>query len=105
RESDFVMFDYFLTDEAGHQRDFALADQALADLDRFLRALIDLLPLSTTSLFVTSDHGNLEDLRIRNHTRAAVPLLVFGPASAWPDLEATRSLDRVSALMMRAALS
>jgi hypothetical protein len=30
---------------------------------------------------VVSDHGNLEDLRLRNHTLARVPLLVFGPAS------------------------
>jgi len=104
-EVDFTLFDYFLTDEAGHGRDFPLAEQALSDLDAFLRSLIALLPLARTSLFVTSDHGNLEDLRVRNHTLAHVPLLVFGPASDWPDLSATRRLDQISALMMRASLS
>jgi len=80
-EADFSMFDYFLTDDAGHAQDFEAAEHALSDLDRFLRGLVDLLPLERVSLFVVSDHGNLEDLRIRNHTLAPVPLLVFGPAS------------------------
>jgi hypothetical protein len=31
---------------------------------------------------VASDHGNLEDLSIRNHTRNPVPVLGFGPAAA-----------------------
>jgi 2,3-bisphosphoglycerate-independent phosphoglycerate mutase len=80
-ESDFSMFDYFLTDDAGHAQDFEAARRALTDLDRFLRRLVEILPLERASLFVVSDHGNLEDLRIRNHTLAPVPLLVFGPAS------------------------
>jgi 2,3-bisphosphoglycerate-independent phosphoglycerate mutase len=104
-EADFTMFDYFLTDEAGHLQDFALAEHALHDLDVFLRALIETLPLSHTSLFVTSDHGNVEDLRKRNHTLAKVPLLVFGPAAEWADLALVTSLDQVADLLMRAALS
>jgi hypothetical protein len=79
--SDFSMFDYFLTDDAGHAQDFAAAERALTDLDRFLRHLVAILPIERDSLFVVSDHGNLEDLRLRNHTLARVPLLVFGPAS------------------------
>jgi hypothetical protein len=30
-------------------------------------------------VLVCSDHGNVEDLRIRNHTRAPVALLSFPP--------------------------
>jgi 2,3-bisphosphoglycerate-independent phosphoglycerate mutase len=81
---DFCMFDYFLTDDAGHSRDFAAAEQVLGDLDRFLRRILELLPSDRVSLFVVSDHGNLEDLRSRNHTTAKVPLLVFGPARRHP---------------------
>ena len=29
-------------------------------------------------ILITSDHGNLEDLRIRNHTRNPVPAIVIG---------------------------
>jgi hypothetical protein len=99
--ADFSMIDYYLTDDAGHAQDFAAADAALADLDRFLRRAVDRLPLQRTSLFVVSDHGNLEDLRSRNHTLARVPLLVFGPAASWPLPE---RLDGLQALMLRAAL-
>lgn len=81
RSVDFAMVDYFRTDDAGHARDFAMADQALADLDAFLRALLGHLP-ATHSLAVVSDHGNLEDLSVRNHTLAKVALLRFGPITA-----------------------
>jgi hypothetical protein len=101
-EADFVMFDYFLTDEAGHLQDFALAERAITDLDRFLRELVAALPLRRTSLFVTSDHGNLEDLRKRNHTLADVPLILFGPVSGVADDEAPKRLDQVAGLMLRA---
>ena len=105
-QADFTMFDYFLTDEAGHLQDFALAERALADLDAFLRSLLERLPLAKTSLFVTSDHGNIEDLRRRNHTLAKVPLLLFGPASTWTDPPASPDrLDQVAALMSRASRS
>jgi hypothetical protein len=103
-ESDFVMFDYFLTDEAGHLQDFDLAERSLADLDRFLRSLVAALPLERTSLFVTSDHGNLEDLRKRNHTLAEIPLILFGPASRIADAERPTRLDQVAPLMLRAAM-
>jgi hypothetical protein len=104
-EADFAMFDYFLTDEAGHLQDFALAERSLQDLDRFLHALVELLPLSSTSLFVTSDHGNMEDLRKRNHTLAKVPLLLFGPASKWVDAGSVERLDHVASAMLRASIS
>ncbi|HUB09312.1 MAG TPA: alkaline phosphatase family protein [Myxococcales bacterium] len=100
RRFDFTMIDYYLTDDAGHAQDFAAADAALADLDRFLRRAVERLELDRTSLFVTSDHGNLEDLRSRNHTLAKVPLLVFGPAATW---ELPERLDGLMPLMLRAA--
>lgn len=81
RQVDFLMFEYFRTDEAGHLRDFDLADRALSDLDEFLRAVIRGLR-EGDGLLVTSDHGNLEDLSIRQHTLADVPVLGFGRAAA-----------------------
>jgi phosphopentomutase len=53
---------------------------ALERLDRFLRALVDLLG-EGDSLLVASDHGNVEDLGTRNHTLARVPVLGFGLAA------------------------
>lgn len=81
RSSGFVMFEFFRTDEAGHARDFDAADKALAELDAFLRGVIGRLRPGD-GLLITSDHGNLEDLSIRQHTLANVPVLGFGTAAA-----------------------
>ncbi len=97
--ADFTLFDFFLTDDAGHARSFELAAAALQPLDAFLRRLASRLPTGL-SLFVTSDHGNVEDLSSRNHTLAKVPLLRFGPAAAWP---APERIDGLLPLFLRAA--
>ncbi len=77
---DLALFEFFESDEAGHLRSMDVALEALAKLDAFLRALVARLPESW-SLVVASDHGNVEDLSSRNHTRAPVPVLGFGPAA------------------------
>ena len=53
---------------------------ALARLDSLLRTLVAGLG-PDDALVVASDHGNLEDLSTRNHTRALVPVLGFGRAA------------------------
>jgi hypothetical protein len=95
-----TLFEHFETDEAGHARDPVAALEVLRKLDRFLRALVDGLPAGD-SLLVTSDHGNLEDLSIRNHTLAAVPVLGFGPAAA--RLDEVRDLTDVAPLLLSLA--
>jgi bisphosphoglycerate-independent phosphoglycerate mutase (AlkP superfamily) len=34
--------------------------------------------LKRTTIILTSDHGNIEDLSIRNHTLNAVPTIIWG---------------------------
>jgi hypothetical protein len=75
---DFTLFEHFAADEAGHARDLDAAVQALTTFDAFARAVIAARPPDVRVL-VTSDHGNVEDIRTRNHTRAPVPLLAFPP--------------------------
>lgn len=76
-DHDFVLFEHFLLDEAGHDQDLPAALEILADLDAFLRAVVDRLA-PADHLLVVSDHGNVEDLSTRCHTRNPVPLLAFG---------------------------
>ncbi|WP_397547637.1 alkaline phosphatase family protein [Rhodothermus marinus] len=78
RRHHFVLFEYFLTDRAGHHQDMDEARAVLASLDRFFSALLELLDTERHLLVVTSDHGNLEDLRVRTHTRNPVPLIARG---------------------------
>ncbi len=88
----FVLSEYFLTDKAGHSQDPARAADVLRSLDRFLGALLDLLDSTEDVLVLTSDHGNLEDLGTKSHTRHPVPLVAWG-AGADRFSNATSLLD------------
>jgi len=78
REKELALFETFLTDEAGHAQDMAWARHEIVRLDRFLTALFDSLDASKDLVVVTSDHGNLEDLSTRSHTKSRVPLFAWG---------------------------
>ncbi len=77
---DFTLFEYFLTDLAAHSGDPKKIQEALTRLDGFVGALVRLLPPDTL-LLLTSDHGNIEDMRARGHTLNPVPALVRGPGA------------------------
>ncbi len=78
RHYNFVLYEYFQTDRAGHQQDMGLALSHLEKLDRFLVSLVDNSDLSDTLLLVISDHGNIEDLKIKMHTRNPAFGLILG---------------------------
>ena len=92
-ESDFVFFEFFQTDKAGHARDVGRAVHELVKLERFLRAALVALDLGTTTLIVTSDHGNVEDLGTKSHTWNPVPTLLFGELAQ----ALAKRLDRLEA--------
>ncbi|MBI3182129.1 MAG: metalloenzyme [Myxococcales bacterium] len=75
--SDLSVFEHHLADEAGHARSMEAAEAALSTFDRFARRVVALRPAGTAVL-VCSDHGNVEDLSTRSHTRNRVPVLAFG---------------------------
>jgi 2,3-bisphosphoglycerate-independent phosphoglycerate mutase len=77
-ENDIALFELFLTDTAGHSQDTEWARDEVVRTDRFLSALFEAIDTREQLVVVTSDHGNLEDLSVRTHTRAPVPLLAFG---------------------------
>lgn len=78
----FTLFEYFLTDKAGHSQSWEKAGAVLADVDRFFAGLLERLDPTRHLLLVTSDHGNLEDLSTKTHTRNPVPLIALGPGAA-----------------------
>jgi len=82
REHRFTLYEHFLTDRAGHAQDAELALSVLSDLARFVRAVLDHVDLGATTVILTSDHGNVEDLSARNHTLNPVPTLAWGPGRA-----------------------
>lgn len=76
----FTLYEYFITDKIGHAQDLQAARATLVELATFIRAVICRLNLEETTVIVTSDHGNIEDLSLRNHTLNPVPTLVWGAA-------------------------
>jgi 2,3-bisphosphoglycerate-independent phosphoglycerate mutase len=76
----FTLYEHFIADRAGHEQDTVGALSVLAELARFVRAVLARVDLARTSVVLTSDHGNVEDLSTRNHTLNFVPTLAWGPA-------------------------
>jgi 2,3-bisphosphoglycerate-independent phosphoglycerate mutase len=96
---DFCFYEYFLTDWAGHQGDPDQQHQILVDLDTFLAEVVEVLDLSTTSLVVTSDHGNIEEARHRQHTANPVPTLLWGPVRRLSEGRTTLDLTEIAPLL------
>ncbi len=80
RPYDLALYEYFLTDVAGHTADLAAGVTQVRRLETFLAALLRALD-DETLLVVTSDHGNLEDATTRSHTRNPVATLLVGPGA------------------------
>ncbi len=77
-ESDLTIFEYWLTDVAGHHQDMPGALTLLQSIDTVLGSLVQSWDFNAGIILLTSDHGNLEDLSTRRHTRNEVPLLIIG---------------------------
>ena len=77
-ENCFSLYEYFITDKVGHAQDMELARTILTSLSLFIRELLLRIDLDRTTVILTSDHGNIEDLSLRNHTLHAVPTIVWG---------------------------
>ncbi len=77
-QADLTVFEYWLTDVAGHHQDRSGAAAILQALDAVIGSLADSAAGNQCLVLVTSDHGNLEDMRTRHHTRNDVPLLLIG---------------------------
>ena len=77
-ENRFTLYEYFITDKIGHAQDVDAARTTLQALARFIRELLNRVDLNQTSVILTSDHGNIEDLSSRNHTLNQVPTIVWG---------------------------
>ncbi len=76
----FTLYEYFITDRAGHAQDMPAAQQVIAHLARFVRAVVARIDRTRTTVMLTSDHGNVEDLSTRNHTLNHVPTFAWGQA-------------------------
>ena len=75
---DFTLFEYFFSDKAGHFQKMKTAVEVLEKMDGFLFGVLESFDHDRDILIFISDHGNLEDLSTKSHTRNPVPLIVVG---------------------------
>jgi len=81
-EFQFNLFEYFLTDHAGHSQNFNFAYHVISNFDGFLEGILSEFDYHKNMLFIISDHGNLEDLSVKTHTRNPALCLAIGKHNA-----------------------
>lgn len=75
---DFTLFEFILTDVIGHSQEMAQAETIIRRLDILLNIMLTQIDLQNTTIVLTSDHGNFEDLSVKTHTHNLVPTCVWG---------------------------
>ena len=95
---DFLLYEYFQTDKAGHSGEIGKSETQLQMLDQFLTALLN-ESMENTLVVLTSDHGNLEDATTRRHTLNPVPLMAWGQ-DAKGFLKGLERLDQVAGAIL-----
>ena len=75
---DLLLYEYFLTDYAGHAQDMTQAIAEIHKVEKLIYALLALVNLKNTTVMVISDHGNVEDLRTKSHTLNPAFMALWG---------------------------
>jgi bisphosphoglycerate-independent phosphoglycerate mutase (AlkP superfamily) len=101
-ENDFTLFEFFMSDRAGHRQHEPLLKHVLMNLSRFVVEICSTMNDSTT-LILTSDHGNCEDITVKSHTRNPVPLLIYPKSSI--KTPAINSITEVHDLIVKLLVS
>lgn len=77
---DFTLYEFFQTDVSGHSMDYERACKVLRLYDKFLAVLVRYTEAAGITIVMTADHGNIEAMNERGHTRNPVPFIAYGPA-------------------------
>ena len=80
---DCTLYEYFLTDKAGHKQDVDKAGSIIKSLDTMIHRAVELADLDSTTIIVCSDHGNIEDLSTKTHTRNPALTMVWGAGALY----------------------
>jgi len=82
RGYDFSLFSTWITDEIGHRGPLERGIAILERFDAVMAGLLEAWQDDDGLIVITSDHGNLEDVSIRQHTENDVPTVVIGAGRA-----------------------
>jgi bisphosphoglycerate-independent phosphoglycerate mutase (AlkP superfamily) len=77
----FTLYEYYLSDHIGHLRLANEFEKLFTEIDEFLFTLLDEVDSKKMTLVICSDHGNLEDLSVKTHTRNPALTITAGKAA------------------------
>jgi hypothetical protein len=78
KKSDLSVFEYYLTDYAGHRRYDGKIEEICEILDRFLLNTLKNFDIENDTFLLCSDHGNFEDISIKTHTLNPTIFIAYG---------------------------
>jgi bisphosphoglycerate-independent phosphoglycerate mutase (AlkP superfamily) len=70
-----------MSDHLGHLRLANEFEKLFSEIDEFLFTLLDEVDSKKMTLIICSDHGNLEDLSVKTHTRNPALTITAGQAA------------------------
>lgn len=82
RHYDFAMHSHWMTDYIGHRGDMQDGIKILERFDAVMAGLLSVWDFEHDLCIITSDHGNMEQIGLRNHTENDVPTLIIGQRHA-----------------------
>lgn len=100
-KNDFTLYEFYLTDVIGHSLDYERACTVLRIYDRFLGHFVRFAEAAGITVVITSDHGNLEAVYQRGHTKNPVPFIAYGP-NGWFMIDRVESLVDVTPAILEA---
>lgn len=95
-----LVYEFFLSDKAGHKFDWEFAEWIITTLEKFIHGIVQNLDPQKDLLIITSDHGNMEDLSTKSHTHNPVPLFLYG-ANANQLLDSVENISDIPACIYK----
>ncbi len=77
----FTLYEYYLSDHIGHLRLANEFEKLFTEMDEFLFTLLNEVDSKKITLIICSDHGNLEDLSVKTHTRNPALTITAGKSA------------------------
>jgi len=77
----FTLYEYYLTDHLGHLRLSNEFEKLFSEVDEFLHTLLSEIDSNKMTIIICSDHGNLEDLSVKTHTRNPALTITAGKSA------------------------
>lgn len=84
---DLILYEYFLTDFAGHAQNPIRSLEEIRKVEDLIMAILKHINLQETLLIVISDHGNIEDIRTKSHTMNPAFLGIWDKTAPEADID------------------